>query len=609
MNRKKIKKIFNKFFKKIIPVINAFTLVELIVVITILLVLSTIVFYSVTGYLKQARDVSRFENLNRIDFGIELFVIEKGFYPKPDNGIEITFSGSELWNQGTFGDNLLLSIGKLSAKPVDLVSMNDFTYSLANDGKQYELGAVLESDQLILNNFVSETYAKSRIPVRSMVVGNYNGFTLSVGTGGLVYILALPTILSYDTTETDIIKLIEKKTLAYRGYGNIAASYTGTVFIIDGGFDFDPNIFVLYSGTYDNLINNESEWIQLLKNTQSAYTGTILDPNPLLDKILGIDIDLLNPSKEVRELAYDLVINDLNISLPIELTSGSNWLTYDLTNGLLDSDTRSITQDSLSNLWFATKNGVSTFIGNTWGSYTEADGLVDKDVRVVIESDNLDMRFATNKGVSIFDGTTWTTLTKSDGLIDDDVVALIQDSLGNYWFATKKGISMYDGITWTNYDANDGLADKIVTGITEGSSGNIWISTIDGVSKFDGTTWITYNITDGLVDKNVLSIYTDNLGNIWFGTIDGVSKFDGNSWVNYNESDGLIDKYVNNIFQDADDNMRFGTAAGASMFDGVNWINYTIDDGLADNDVQVIFQDFDLNIWFGTKDGVTIYFN
>lgn len=609
MNRKKIKLFYKKFLEKFMPVIKAFTLVELIVVITILLILSTVVFFSVTWFLKQARDTSRFENLSRIDFWIELFVTEKWYYPKPDNPTDIVFSGWLLWTQWTFWDRLLTNIWKLSAKPVDLVSLNDFTYSLANDWKQYELWAVLESDEIMFNDYLLDAYASSKIPVRSMVVWNFNGLALNVHTWWLLYILSIPTILSYDIEETDIVKLIEKKTLAYKWYWNIAASYSWTIFQIDWWFDFDPNIIVLYSGTYEELINNESEWIETLYNVKEAYSWTILDPNPTLDSILGIEIDPLHPSKIVRELAYDLIHEALNIALPIELTSGANWLTYDLTNSLIDCDTRSITQDSVSNMWFATKNWVSTFIWNTWWSYAEADWLVDKDVRVVIEATNWDMRFATNKWASIFDWTSWTELTISDWLINDDVVALMQDSLGNFWFTTKKWVSKYDGSTWTNYDTKDWLADKIVTWITESLWWNIWVSTINWVSKFNWVSWVSFDVSDWLVDKNVLSVFSDDIGNIWFWTINWVSKYDWTSWTNYNESDWLINKYVNSIYQDTDWNMWFATAAWASMFDWTTWTSYTTQDWLADNDVQVIYQDSDLNIWFGTKKWVTIYFN
>ncbi len=590
------------------PVIKAFTLVELIIVITVLLILSTVVFYSVTWFIKEARDVSRFENLKRIDFWIELFVTEKWFYPEPDNAKEITFSWGQLWKQGVFWDNLLLTVWNLSGKPVDLVSLNDFAYSLANDKKQYELWAVLEWDDIVYNSIFPQTYARSKINVRSMVVWNYNWKVLNVFTWWLLYILAIPTVLSYDTTETDIVELTNRQTLAYKWYWNIASAYSWTVFKIDWWFEFDPSILVVYSGTYDNFINNESERINLLDNTQQAYSGWILDWDPNLDDILWVDIDLTNPSKETREEAYDLVTEDLNITLPIELTSGDDWLTYDLTNSLLDGDTRSITQDSVLNMWFATKNGVFTFEWNTWWSYTEADWLVDKDVRVVLESAAWHMCFATNKWISKFDWTTWIDYTESNWLIDDDVVAMIQDSSNIMWFGTKKWVSRFDWTNWTDYDKSDWLANKIVTWLAEDTSWHIWASTINWVSRFNGVNWITYNESNWLVDKSVLSVYADSVWNVWFGTINWISKFDWTTWTTYNEDDWLIDKYVNDIFEDSEWNMWFSTVAWASKFDWTTWTDYTINEWLADNDVQIIYEDNEWNIWFGTKKWVTIYF-
>ncbi|MBT3729069.1 hypothetical protein HOG27_03205 [bacterium] len=40
----------------------------MLVTITILAILFTVAFMSVTGFLKKSRDVSRFENLNRMNF-------------------------------------------------------------------------------------------------------------------------------------------------------------------------------------------------------------------------------------------------------------------------------------------------------------------------------------------------------------------------------------------------------------------------------------------------------------------------------------------------------------------------------------------------------------
>mgnify|MGYP001942307539 CR=1 FL=1 len=608
---KRVKKTFKKMeliFKKYILFLEAFSLIELIVVITILAILWSIAFFGVSWFLKKSRDVSRFENLNRIDFWIEVFVTKSWFYPQPDNVSNITFSWATLWSQWTFWDTVRRLVWILSEKPTDLVSWNEYAYSLANDRKQYELWTVLESDDIMLNSFTNKANASWNIPVRSLVVWNYNWLSLSTSTGWLIYVLALPTILSYDTTETDIIKLIDKKTLAYKWYWNIASSYDWTVFKIDWWFDYDPSIFVLYWWTYDNLINNESEWIQLLNNIQSSYSWTILEESPIFDSILWVEIDLLNPSKIVREIAYDLVNNQLDLDLPLELTSWPNWLTYDLSNSLLDNDTRSIAQDTSSNMWFATKNGVSTFIWNTWWSYAEADWLVNKDVRTVLQASAWEMWFATNKWISTLSGSVWTTYNKSDWLIDNDVVDLIQDSSWNFWFATKKWVSKYDGSSWHDYTTADGIANKIVTWITQSVWWDIRISTIDGVSKYDWVSWTTYDESDWLTNKNVNTIYSDTVWNIWFGTYDWVSKYDGATWTTYNEVDWLTDQFINDIYQDSDGNMWFATLNWASMYDGSTWKDYTIIDWLADKDVQVIFQDLDWNMWIGTKKWITIYF-
>jgi type II secretory pathway pseudopilin PulG len=69
---------------------------------TIITILATIAFVSVFGFLKYARDVSRLENLTRIDSVIELFDLQNGYYPEPEEAVDITFSGAVLWSQGKF---------------------------------------------------------------------------------------------------------------------------------------------------------------------------------------------------------------------------------------------------------------------------------------------------------------------------------------------------------------------------------------------------------------------------------------------------------------------------------------------------------------------------
>jgi prepilin-type N-terminal cleavage/methylation domain-containing protein len=55
---------------------KAFTLVELIVVVTILIILSTISFYSVKTYVKKSRDAVRINDLAKIELALEVEVAD-----------------------------------------------------------------------------------------------------------------------------------------------------------------------------------------------------------------------------------------------------------------------------------------------------------------------------------------------------------------------------------------------------------------------------------------------------------------------------------------------------------------------------------------------------
>lgn len=600
----KLQKIYRFFW-----FVRGFTLVELIVVMSILLILWFLGFIQINWYIKNSRDIARLENLKVINTSIWIFALDKNYFPQPDEWIEITFSWTKLWTQWVFWNNLFRIVQKINKKPIDIITNTDFSYSLSNDWKEYELWAVLEWDSINQITFIPQIYALWTIPWRSLVLWKYNGQAIKTSTWWLIYIFAMPTIISRDLSQKDITDIIEQEKLAYKWYWNLPASYNWTIFKVDWWFNFTPNMLIVYSWSLENLQDNETERIKLLKNLQDSYSWTILENADWIDDLLEIIIDPDSPSKQVKELSYNFVENILNIDIPIILTSWSWFLTYDFTNVLINADTRSITQDTLWDVWFATKNWVHVFQSWDWISYDESDGLVDDDVRSVIEDQYWNLWFATNKWLSKFNWYNWLTYNKWDGLIDNDVVSIIEDSDWNLWFATKKWVSKFNWTTWTNYTESQArLTNKIVKSISQDLSWNLWFATIDWVSKFDWTNWTSYNEVDWLVDKNVNYVYTDSINNVWFWTINWLSKYDWSTWTNYNEFDWLVDKDVQVIYEDNESNMWFWTANWISKYDWVMWTTYNTDDGLADNDVQVIYQDDDSNMWFGTKKWVTIFY-
>jgi len=71
--------------------IKAFTLVELIVLIVILSILSTIWFMSFQWYISDARDSNRITNLKDIQTALNISYTKNQIYPNPDKYIDVVW--------------------------------------------------------------------------------------------------------------------------------------------------------------------------------------------------------------------------------------------------------------------------------------------------------------------------------------------------------------------------------------------------------------------------------------------------------------------------------------------------------------------------------------
>ncbi len=187
-----------------------FTLVELIVVITILAILGTIGFLSVGGYSSRARDSARVGDTAQVTKSLDLAIVTSGSYPVPDNSFAVTYSGGVVWNQGTIGSNVMqyfkgtISGGGINKKPVDPLSNTEYVYSSLAEGKAYQIKADYEGN--LAQNAMGEksildiASAAPGNPTIAYIRGNYGGVTAKTTTGGIVYILAVPSIITNSGT-------------------------------------------------------------------------------------------------------------------------------------------------------------------------------------------------------------------------------------------------------------------------------------------------------------------------------------------------------------------------------------------------------------------------
>ncbi len=149
---------------------QAFTLVELIVVITILAILWTIAFISLQWYSAQARDSKRISDIENIKKSLELFSLRAWQYPFPDGYFTVKYGTQDLRYQGTIWDEVATNLSRnLNEKPTDPLTELEYIYSRTYGWNEYEVLSIYESDLISYNGQTNSAHANY-----PKISGNYN---------------------------------------------------------------------------------------------------------------------------------------------------------------------------------------------------------------------------------------------------------------------------------------------------------------------------------------------------------------------------------------------------------------------------------------------------
>ncbi len=347
MNKKKIT---NKLYK--LSKTKWFTLVELIIVITILAILWTIAFISFQWYSEQTRDSTRISNISIIKSSLELFSLDSGKYPLPTDWINVTYSWAVVWKQGTFWDSTFKNVDKLNIIPVDPLTNSQYTYSITLKWNEYELAWITETNGTAKINTLDETYAWE-INATAFVTWNYNWLLQKTLSWSNCYVFSLPTIIANDLeTSNEIEDIINNNRLVYNWFNNLPSSYKNSKFKLDWWFNFTPNKFISYTDTnncnplYDSVSNTART--NLITNLQESYSGTILETKDRIKEIVNVDLWNI---WEITQLWANIINNTLwgkvEAVVPTWLTS---WTPS------TSSPTVMVSKDWTINLWWIPDN-------------------------------------------------------------------------------------------------------------------------------------------------------------------------------------------------------------------------------------------------------------
>lgn len=209
---------------------KAFTLVELIVVITILAILWTLGFISYGSFLKWARNSNRLSDMKIIEKAMWLYITTEAIYPLPDNPIPINYSWSLAWTQGVIGTGVLNQINRISSVPVDPLVGAQYSLSVLNTRRSYSAASIKEEWLFAWNNpIIAESYALSSQGFRSLVIGNYLSYDVSLISENNCSVITAPSILLSDIPAGGNIIDGDSYNYTFFNSYNIPQSYSGLV--------------------------------------------------------------------------------------------------------------------------------------------------------------------------------------------------------------------------------------------------------------------------------------------------------------------------------------------------------------------------------------------
>lgn len=230
--------------------------------------------------------------------------------------------------------------------------------------------------------------------------------------------------------------------------------------------------------------------------------------------------------------------------------------------------------------WVGHDLGLSGTSGGEWHTLTVADGLPDNHILALCYSPASGLWVGTGRGLANFRQGPWAVYGQAQGLASDVVSVILEDSRGRLWAGngrdTVGGLSMLAEERWQVFTTSNGLAHNVVNAILEMPDGGLWFGTgfssRGGASHFDGRTWLTLTQEDGLAGAKVRSLFLDAASVLWFGSeYDGLARYDGRSWQIYTPENGLAGWEVKAMLQDSRGNLWLGTENGLTRISRQAW--------------------------------------
>lgn len=168
---------------KTLQSLRGFTLVELIVTATILVILTAVGFYSYSQNLVDARDSLRKSDVADIESRLKLYKQKRWAYPSPGDSFDILNNGLVVAKQWKMNNKVSLTTA--SSIPKDPSTKGPYTYSITPNKQEFELSVSLENGNspIAILKWDYKSVSKNVLPTISLAIDSINPIEIHDGVG------------------------------------------------------------------------------------------------------------------------------------------------------------------------------------------------------------------------------------------------------------------------------------------------------------------------------------------------------------------------------------------------------------------------------------------
>lgn len=304
---------------------------------------------------------------------------------------------------------------------------------------------------------------------------------------GIIFIISLPAC---ERTKYD---LLDPETAGVWTLYNTSTGLPGNE-IIDINLDSDKNLWVTFSGNGAASYSNGT-WTYYKTSNSAILSNSVTalapktDGSMIIGTVNGISIRSSSGSwsSYIDPLATTMYINAVKVA-------SNGWV------------------------WIGTEN--QGYYIDKGSGFQKVFSTTYRNVNVIQEDSQSNVWLGTDNGLLKWDGTTYTSISTSNGLPNNEVTAMFLDKKQRLWIGTNGGttVSWIDDSGLKQLSLLNGNAGTYVRDIFEDRRGDIWFATeYDGLIQYNGVTSHSFKVYNGFFEDNVNTIGEDKYGNLWFG--------------------------------------------------------------------------------------------